>query len=89
MDRELILVQIEAFCENHDYRFRDDYVGMFGRNYIGIVCGNPARAAMELTVELLENGDLNGYDLLDLLGTPEVDSMGMERIVYFPNFTVD
>lgn len=91
MMNEELRTNIETFCEDNGYGYRDDYSGrgMFGRTCVGITCDEPMRAVMELTAYLMEAmPEAGGYDLVDTLGTPKMDSMGCSSIVYFPNLEV-
>lgn len=77
--------QMESFCEDYGYAYRDDYSGrgMYGNTCVGITCDNPVQAAMELMAYLADS--IEPADALDILGTPQVDSMGCSQILYFPH----
>lgn len=78
---------IRDFCEDNGYEFRDDYSGrcMLGKQCIGIVCDiNPMYLIIWLS-DILRDA---GFDSsTDILGTPCVDSMGLDTIVYFPRLS--
>lgn len=75
---------IKNFCEDYDYTFYSDYSGrcMYGRRCVGIVCDN----AMDTLVQLCDAiRDSSEYEsAYDELGSPRVDSLGLETILYFP-----
>lgn len=75
---------IKEFCDEYDYDFRDDYSGrcMYGKTCIGIVGGDIDVIYTQLN-DYLNN---NGYDdIINKLGFPRVDNMGLNYIVYFPH----
>lgn len=88
---EELRTNIETFCEDNGYGYREDYSGrgMFGRTCIGITCDEPLRVVLELAAHLMEAmPELGSYDLMDALGTPRMDSMGCSSILYFPHLEV-
>lgn len=81
-----IIEVMEEFCEENDYRFRDDYSGrgMFGRTCVGFVVDSGCdvlSTMIELTEMLIDN-DIEYVS--DKLGTIRQDSMGTGTIIYFP-----
>lgn len=83
-----IVSLLKEFCENSDNcRFYENYSGrgMFGKKCIGIVCeGNGFKQIVKLCDFLHESGVSSAEETL---GKIQMDSLGLERIVYFPELT--
>lgn len=86
MDKESFDTLVEAFesagCDVRSYSGR----GMYGRACLGVVTEeNPAAFAIGLAMGLLENYEKEEVaELLQVLDSPETDSMGNDTIVYWP-----
>lgn len=83
---------IEEFCNEQDLNFRDDYSGrgMYGRKCVGITCYSPLATLADLFAYIVDSDDeICGGEVLETLGKPKMDSMGMEKILYFPNVETD
>ncbi|MGE4353513.1 MAG: hypothetical protein AB7D36_05465 [Oscillospiraceae bacterium] len=82
---------ITSFCEDNEYKYNPDYSGrnMYGKSCVGIVSENdPVFVAMQLLAYLCDcygdENDLTAEGILEMIGTPRADSMGLGSIVYFP-----
>lgn len=83
---------IKNFCNEEDYDYRDDYSGrgMYGTKCIGIICYDPLSTLAELFAYIIDSDDeICGADILDALGEPETDNMGMKMILYFPGLETE
>lgn len=79
-----IIEVIADYCESNELEFRTDYSGrgMFGKTCVGVVCDDPISTVVEIADAIRDND----FDCAsDELGTIRQDSMGLSRIVYFPN----
>lgn len=86
--------------ENHeDIRLREDYSGrgMYGKTCIGVVGDPIALAEFETALALLTvmddlDDEVNGYtalnSLTDVQDMRREDSMGMDRVYYYPALSV-
>lgn len=86
--------------ENHDdIRLRENYSGrgMYGEDCYGVVGDTDALDEFELALSILTVADdlddeVNGYTvlnaLIDVRDMRHADSMGMDRIYYYPRLTV-
>lgn len=85
--KENLIKHIENFCEDFGVEFVNDYSGrcMYGRKCVGIVCDNPLQMAMELQHYL----DVEDIDSEVLASSVASDSMGMQKIVYFPRLSAE
>lgn len=85
---------IESYLED-DEDFRRDYSGrgMYSATCFGIVTDNVAKTMMLMAAGILDGDagkDGDPMDLvLDLANAATVDSMGFQRIVYFPGYELD
>lgn len=87
MDR--ITSLIKEFCEsnNENCHYYEGYSGrgMFCCKCIGIVCkGNVFNQIVKLADFLHEN---DVYPVEKAIGRIQMDSMGLDRIIYFPDLT--
>lgn len=83
--------QIQDFCDEYDYNFRENYSGrgMMGRNCIGMVADgiDPFTVAMEM-VEYLEGEPI--LDIFKQCGGVSMDNMGRSAmIMYFPSINIE
>lgn len=87
MDKVTSLI-IKEFCEsNEECRYHQGYSGrfMFGRQCVGIVVeGDVFKQIVRLCDFLHENGV---ESVEEVLGRIQMDSMGLDKIVYFPDLT--
>jgi hypothetical protein len=75
------------FCEDNDYRLRENYSGrfMYGSDCFGIVTEqgvNPVGMGMKLATVLVDNEQ---EELLARLLSPRQDNMGLGTITYWPD----
>lgn len=77
---------IKKFCDEQGYGFRESYSGrgMYGKECVGINCEYPLTVIVELFSFLLEN-DIDPWAANDYLHDAKEDSIGLGRILYFPN----
>lgn len=79
---------IENFCEEYGYDFRGDYSGrfMYGKSCGGIVYDVDDDTVLNDLEEYLL--DVDESDLAESIrDSARFDSMGLSRIVYFPNIS--
>lgn len=79
-----IIEVIADYCESNELEFRTDYSGrgMFGKTCVGVVCDDPISTVVEIADAIRDNG----FDCASTeLGAIRQDSMGLSRIIYFPN----
>ncbi len=59
--------------------------GMYGRNCLGVVCGNPMADLLQVVSSVAENAEdpQEVADFINTLGRPSTDNMGRDAIVYF------
>lgn len=77
------------FCNSNELRYEEDYSGksMFGRTCFGIVCDDPLNTLAQLCDYLRDTDFITSA--YDALGVSRIDSMGLSRILYFPNISFD
>lgn len=75
---------VKTFCEENEYSFSNGYSGrgMYGGKCISITTGDILLTLLELSDYLHNNGIESATDTL---GSPCMDSMGMDKVVYFPD----
>ena len=77
---------IRELCEDNDLECRDNYSGrgMYGRTCYGIVTDNIFYVVITLCDMIRDEG----YEsAADIIGEVRTDSMGLDKIVYFPSIT--
>ena len=76
---------IREFCELNGYEYYEGYSGryMYGRKCPGIVCEDPMMVMLELADHILDTEGVQN-SLVGMLGCPRTDSLGLDRILYFP-----
>lgn len=92
MKMENIRELIKEYCENEGLNYRENYSGrgMYGKSCVAVDCNNPLVALAGIFAYLVDSDDdIDGYDVLSTLGEPREDSMGMGRVLYFPELKVN
>ena len=81
---------IREFCEEYDLEFYEDYSGrcMYGRQCVGIICDDVIGVLLKLC-DYLYNFIEDDESLEDYLGDPKSDSLGLNRILYFPKIQMN
>lgn len=93
---------MEAFAhaeENHEVELRENYSGrgMYGKTCIGVVGGDEGLAEFESALALLTvmddlDDEVNGFTALNALTDVQdmrrSDSMGMDRVYYYPALSI-
>lgn len=81
---EILMLFGEVFEE---YTIHIDYSGrgMFGKACIGFCCSSPYSILVDLT-EYISTFEV--MNIRQKLGRICIDSMGMDKIVYFPDITI-
>lgn len=82
---------LKTFCDDSDYRLRLDYSGrgMYGAKCVGIcVDENESSFTVGIKLALFASDFGLGYELIEVLGLPVEDSLGLGKIIYFPEFTL-
>ena len=77
------------FCDGNELSYTTDYSGrcMYGRTCFGIVCDDiPSTLVQVVDVVRDCDGIGNAYDVL---GRPRFDSLGLSKILYFPDFNFE
>lgn len=83
---------IERFCNEMGYDFINDYSGrgMGGRTCVGIVCCEAhTEVLMRLVEYIVTDETYTGDNIVDEIGVPRTDSLGMDTILYFPYVSVE
>jgi hypothetical protein len=81
---------LQNFCDDYGFDPRFDYSGrcMYNKKCFGVVCSDPLE-----TIELLCDYIRDNYEdcdsARDILGSPRMDSMGLDQILYFPSLNVE
>lgn len=80
---------LRYFCDDNDYRLREDYSGrcMFGKDCVGIVTDD---GGFEVAMKMVAAFRDEDNELLDIFmdASSRQDSMGLSRIIYFPGISV-
>ena len=66
--------------------------GMYGELCFGFTCNHAPSALLQFVSTLLSDLTLERHDvitIIDELGSPRTDNMGLQTIVYFPSFHLD
>jgi hypothetical protein len=77
---------------NDDYKLRTDYSGrgMYGKACVGIVAYSPDEVLKEIILEINDLEDpYYRADIINELFDYRTDSMGLKKIIYWPNIKAD
>lgn len=83
-----ILCLLKEFCENsEDCRFYENYSGrgMYGRKCVGFVCEDNVFQHIIRLADFLHESAVSSAE--EALGQIQMDQLGFERIVYFPELS--
>ncbi len=88
MDKKELIEAIKEFCDDYGLYFTDDYSGrgMYGEKCIGIVTGG---SIAEMLIDLCDYLHAAGIEMVgEYITSVKQDSMGLDKIVYFPELSI-